>query len=268
MVASGLHFAYAASAPVLNGVDLQVRSGELVALFGPNGAGKSTLLKVLGGLLTPSKGTVQVGGQSIAGWGSLQRARSLARMPQGLDAWPDMKVGDLVRAGRYCHRPRRSWRGLFMTDASPGDSKVVQESMEATGIVEWQERSVRELSGGERERVLMARALAQRAPILLADEPTRSLDPAHQLEAFGLLRSQAQEGKTVLVVTHDWNLASQFADRLVCMASGQVVAQGTPEEVLRPEVLAPVFGSDLHFGFLPPGSAGAGRPFVLPWSRS
>ncbi|MFT4648924.1 MAG: iron complex transport system ATP-binding protein [Planctomycetota bacterium] len=265
MTASGLHFGYDANTPILKGVDLEVRAGELVALFGPNGAGKSTLLKVLGGLLSASEGTVHVAGESIEGWSSLKRAQHMARMPQGLDAWPDMKVGDLVRAGRYCHRPSRSWRGLFMTDASPGDHSAVQKAMQATGVAEWHDRSVRELSGGERERVLMARALAQGSSILLADEPTRSLDPSHQLEAFGLLKSQAQQGKAVLVVTHDWNLASQFADRLVCLAEGRIVAQGTPEQVLRAPILGPVFGSQLHFGTLPAGPQGEPRPFVLPW---
>ncbi|MDF1839132.1 MAG: ABC transporter ATP-binding protein [Planctomycetota bacterium] len=266
MAAKELHFAYTSEAPILRGVDLELRAGELVALFGPNGAGKSTLLKVIGGLLSPSQGSVRVGGDSIDGWSTLKRAQHMARMPQGLDAWPDMKVGDLVRAGRYCHRPTRSWRGLFMTDAAPGDHSAVQAAMEQTGTLDWQDRSVRELSGGERERVLMARALAQGSSILLADEPTRSLDPSHQLEAFGLLKNQASQGKAVLVVTHDWNLASQFADRLVCLAQGQIVAEGTPEQVLRAPVLGPVFGSQLHFGTLPPGSDGEARPFVLPWS--
>ncbi len=266
--AKGLHFAYASEAPILQGVDLELHAGEMVALFGPNGAGKSTLLKVIGGLLQPCAGEVRVGGEPIQNWSSLQRAQRMARMPQGLDAWPDMKVGDLVRAGRYCHRPSRSWRGLFLTDATPGDHSAVQEAMLATGTTAWRDRSVRELSGGERERVLMARALAQGAPILLADEPTRSLDPAHQLEAFGLLKDQAREDKAVLVVTHDWNLASQFADRLICLAQGRIVAQGTPSEVLRAEVLRPVFGSQLHFGSLPAGQNDAPRPFVLPWSGS
>lgn len=266
MGAAGLHFAYTAGAPILQGVDMELRAGELVALFGPNGAGKSTLLKLIGGLLTPDSGSVCVGGESIEGWSALKRAQCMARMPQGLDAWPDMKVGDLVRAGRYCHRPTRSWRGLFMTDAAPGDHAAVQNAMDQTGTTAWQDRSVRELSGGERERVLMARALAQGSQILLADEPTRSLDPSHQLEAFGLLKDQAEQGKAVLVVTHDWNLASQFADRLVCLAGGEIVAQGSPEEVLRAQVLGPVFGDQLHFGTLPPGPDGEARPFVLPWS--
>ncbi|MCA9000636.1 MAG: ABC transporter ATP-binding protein [Planctomycetes bacterium] len=264
--AEGVHFAYPQSAPVLNGVDLAIHGGELVALFGPNGAGKSTLLKVMGGLLAPSSGRVLVGGESIESWSAIRRARHLARMPQGLDAWPDMSVGDLVRSGRYCHQPRRTWRGLFMTDASPGDAQAVDRAIEATDIAAWIERSVRELSGGERERVLMARALAQGSEVLLADEPTRSLDPAHQLEAFELLRGQAREGKAVLVVTHDWNLASQFADRLVCLSEGRVVAEGTPKQVLQPAVLAPVFGSRLHFGSLPAAEAAGDRPFVLPWS--
>ncbi len=266
--AKDLRFGYASDTPILQGVDLDLHAGEMVALFGPNGAGKSTLLKVLGGLLKSSAGDVRVAGQGIENWNSLKRAQHMARMPQGLDAWPDMKVGDLVRAGRYCHRPARSWRGLFLTDATPGDHSAVQEAMRATGTTGWRDRSVRELSGGERERVLMARALAQGAPILLADEPTRSLDPAHQLEAFGLLKTQAGQGKAVLVVTHDWNLASQFADRLVCLAEGRIVAQGTPSQVLRADVLGPVFGSHLHFGSLPAGEGGEARPFVLPWSGS
>ncbi len=268
ITAEGLRFAYSPEAPILNGVDLELRAGQMVALFGPNGAGKSTLLKVIGGLLKPSAGDIRVGGEPIGNWNSLKRAQHMARMPQGLDSWPDMKVGDLVRAGRYCHKPTRSWRGLFLTDAAPGDHSAVHDAMQATGTTAWRDRSVRELSGGERERVLMARALAQGAPVLLADEPTRSLDPSHQLEAFELLKDQAQQGKAVLVVTHDWNLASQFADRLICLAAGAIVAEGTPSEVLKADVLGPVFGSQLHFGALPAGPDGESRPFVLPWSGS
>ncbi len=263
--AHGLAFAYGEGEPVLRDVSLELPAGELLALFGPNGAGKSTLLRVLGGLLQPSAGSVQVNGQAITQLSPLERARSVARMPQGLDVWPDVRVADLVWSGRYCHQRATGW-GPFAWGAErdPNGSAAVQAAVAATGCDAWWQRSVRELSGGERERVLLARALAQDAPILLADEPTRSLDPEHQLAAFEILREQAQAGRAVLVVTHDWNLASQFADRLICLAAGSVHAQGDPAEVLRPEVLEPIFGRHFHFGELPAG-AGPRAPFVLPW---
>jgi len=265
LVARDVAFGYGSEPDVLQGVSLSVRAGEMLALFGPNGAGKSTLLRILGGLLVPQRGEVRVLGQAVGALASTERARAIARMPQGLDAWPDMRVGDLIWSGRYCHQPKRSWRNAFLpTQVTRADAQAVEHAMQATDTFSWRERSVRELSGGERERVLLARALAQDSPVLLADEPTRSLDPGHQLEAFGLLREQAQAGRAVLVVTHDWNLASQFADRLVCLAQGRVVAEGTPGEVLRAKVLEPIYGAHLFFGDLP-RSAGGSTPFVLPW---
>ncbi len=262
--ARGIEFAYGQRPAVLQDVSLAVRPGELVAVFGPNGAGKSTLLRVLGGLLAPAKGTVCLQGQPLSSMAPMERARHVARMPQGLDTWPDVRVADLVTSGRYCHQRTKGW-GPFSWGAErdPGGAAAVQAAIAATGCDVWWERSLRELSGGERERVLLARALAQDAPILLADEPTRSLDPEHQLTTFEVLRTQARAGRAVLVVTHDWNLAGQFADRMVCLAGGGVHAEGQPLEVLRPDVLEPVFGRHFHFGRLP-GEVGEGAPFVLP----
>ncbi|MEZ5974424.1 MAG: ABC transporter ATP-binding protein [Planctomycetota bacterium] len=245
--ARGLTFAYPGREPVLRGVDLDLRAGEMVAVFGPNGAGKSTLLRVLAGLRQPDQGAVHAGSEALMSLPPRERARRIARMPQGLDHWPDTRVEDLVWGGRYCHIERRFWPGS--PSGASTDAQAVTRAMQRTGCEPWRERSVRELSGGQRERVLLARALAQDAPVLLADEPTRSLDPAQQLpRRLPSLRGRAAGTRAVLVVTHDWNLAAQFVDRLIFLAQGQVLADGEPGQVLRPEVLEPVYGRALHFG--------------------
>jgi len=257
--AQGLVFDYPGPLRAVDGIDIAVESGELVAVIGPNGAGKSTLLGLLSGLLDPQAGDVELSGRALGARSPRDRAREVAVVPQSLDRTPDVHVREFVLGGRYAHlgawgRPRTH------------DREAVQSALDACDVGELGDRLLTQLSGGQRQRVLVARALAQEAPVLLVDEPTSSLDPEHQLAVFELLARQTCEGRAVLVVTHEVNLASQFATRIVLLANARVAAEGDAEAVLRREVLSGVYGDRLAYGRLPVPGDPAGRPFVLPWS--
>lgn len=260
--ATGLEFAYPgdASGPVraLAGIDLSVADGELLAVIGPNGSGKSTLLRCLGGLLTPQVGRVELRGRPLGQLAERERALEIAMVPQYLPALPDVFVTDFVLGGRYAHMGR--WSG-----PAASDLRAVELALEAADVADLSARMMTELSGGQRQRVLVARALAQEARIWLVDEPTASLDPEHQIHVFGLISRTVQHDRAAVVVTHDLNLASQFATRLALVDGGRLVAEGSVDEVLRREVLEPVYGSALHFGTRRHVD-GSMRPFVLPWA--
>ncbi|MDF1799451.1 MAG: ABC transporter ATP-binding protein [Planctomycetota bacterium] len=241
----------------LDGVDGYLRRGELVAVLGPNGAGKSTLVRLLAGLAQPLGGSVHLAGKPLERLGHRERAREVALVPQHLDRVPEMHVGDFVLGGRYAHLG--PWR-----KHTAADHAATEAAFRGCDIEGLEGRLLSTLSGGQRQRALIARALAQESPILLVDEPTNSLDPRHQLAIFELLADLAAADRAVLVVTHDLNLASQFATRLVLMDEGRIVAQGPAEVVLRREVLEPVYGDGLTYGELD-AAGGLRRPFVLPW---
>jgi iron complex transport system ATP-binding protein len=253
-----LRHVYEGGFRALDGIDLTVEPGELVCVLGPNGAGKSTLLRVLAGLVVPTHGTVQLEGRVLASLGAKERARSIALVPQALRALPDVTVETFVGYGRYAHM------GLFAR-RRPSDREAVRRALELADAADLARRPLAELSGGQRQRALIARALAQEARLLLIDEPTIALDPEHQVLAFEQIARLTCEGRAALVVTHDMNLASQFATRILLLDAGRVAAQGSVSEVLRAERLAPVYGPNLAYGTLPgPGGEGT-RPFVLPW---
>ncbi len=255
--ARSLAAGYARGAPVLRAVELALDPGELVCVLGTNGAGKSCLLKTLGGLLAPLQGEVRVGGRSLAGLAPRARARAIASVPQGLRALPDTDVETFVVGGRYAHM------GLFARGAAR-ERALVDAALARADAADCAGRALHELSGGQLQRVLVARALAQEAAVLLFDEPTASLDPEHQVGLWQTVRRLVGEGRAALVATHELNLASRFATRIVLLAAGLVAAQGTPEEVLRPAVLEPVFGPHLLFAREPEPP---GRPLVVPWPR-
>ena len=219
---------------VLKDISLALSSGHLVALVGPNGAGKTTLLRALAGLL-PSDGVIHVGGEALSSLGLRERARRFAYLPQGhIVHWP-LPARDIVALGRYPHGATDPAR------LSAKDSEAVQRAMRATDVVEFSQRRVTELSGGERSRVALARVLAVEAPVILADEPTASLDPRYQLDVMKSLRAAADQGVLVIVVTHDLSLAARFADHLLVLKEGCLVAQGTPAVALSEQVMADVF---------------------------
>ena len=188
-----------------------------------------------------------------------ERARRIAVVPQYLPALPEVEVERFVESGRYAHVGRFGGLGA-------GDREVVESALERCDARDLAARALDALSGGQRQRVLVARALAQEADLLLVDEPTNALDPAHQIAVLDLLAGLAGSGRACLVVTHDLVLAAQYASRLVLLDAGRVVASGTPAEVLRREVLEPVYGTSLWYGAWPQGSgARSGGPFVLPF---
>ena len=219
---------------VLNDISLSLSSGHLVALVGPNGAGKTTLLRALAGLL-PSDGAIHVGGEALPSLALRERARRFAYLPQGhVVHWP-LPARDVVALGRYPHGATDPAR------LSPKDSEAVLRAMRATDVVEFSDRRVTELSGGERSRVALARVLAVEAPVILADEPTASLDPRYQLDVMKTLRAAADRGVLVIVVTHDLGLAARFADAVLVLSEGRLVAQGAPAAALSEQVMADVF---------------------------
>ena len=257
--ARGLAHTYEDGPRALDGVDFALDDGELAVVIGPNGSGKSTLLKLLAGLLTPSAGDVALDGRPIGQWPVRERARSVAVVPQFLPALPDLLVSDFVLGGRYAHFQR--WRA-----ASVHDHEVVRGALARCDAADVALRSMHEISGGQRQRVLLARALAQEARVLLVDEPTNSLDPEHQVRVFALLQELVRAGRSACVITHDLNLASQFATRICLLSAGRVASDGPVASVLRREVLEPVYGEHLYYGRFDDGRGGGG-PFVLPWLR-
>ena len=210
--------------------------GELTVLVGPNGAGKTTLMRALDGLV-PSQGTIEIEGRPLTQIPPRERARLMGYLPQGnVFYWP-MPVEAIVGLGRYPH-------GDPFAAPTPADTVAVNEALAATATQAFAHRAVTTLSGGERARVALARALATQAPILLVDEPTVSLDVRHQLVVMELLRKAARNGGAVLAVVHDLSLAARFADRVLVMEKGRIIAQGRPAETLDPARIAEVFGVD------------------------
>jgi iron complex transport system ATP-binding protein len=219
---------------VLNDVSLALSPGHLVALVGPNGAGKTTLLRALAGLI-PSEGEIEIGGQTLASLPLRERAKRFGYLPQGhVVHWP-LPARDIVALGRYPHGATDPAR------LSPKDTEAVLRAMQAVDVMEFSDRRVTELSGGERSRVALARALAVEAPVILADEPTASLDPRHQIDVMKNLRVTADNGVLVIVVTHDLGLAARFADHVLVLCEGRLVSQGAPVEALSEQVMADVF---------------------------
>jgi iron complex transport system ATP-binding protein len=219
---------------VLKDISLALSPGHLVALVGPNGAGKTTLLRALAGLV-PATGAIDVGGEALSSLRLSQRARRFAYLPQGhLVHWP-LPAQDIVALGRYPHGATDPAR------LSPDDAEAVLRAMQAADVVELRERRVTELSGGERSRVALARVFAVEAPVILADEPTSSLDPRHQIDVMKALRAAADQGALVIVVTHDLGLAARFADTILVLSDGRLVSQGAPAQALSEQVMADVF---------------------------
>jgi iron complex transport system ATP-binding protein len=219
---------------VLKDISLALSPGHLVALVGPNGAGKTTLLRALAGLV-PSNGVIEVDGAALSSLSLRERARRFAYLPQGhIVHWP-LPARDIVALGRYPHGATDPAR------LTPRDRDAVLRAMQLTDVVEFSDRRVTELSGGERSRVALARVFAVEAPVILADEPTSSLDPRHQIDVMKTLRQAADKGALVIVVTHDLGLAARFADTLLVLSEGRLVSQGAAAEALSEQVMADVF---------------------------
>jgi iron complex transport system ATP-binding protein len=221
---------------VLRGVNLSVTAGEVLALIGPNGVGKSTLIRAASGGLKPSGGRVLIAGQDVHRLRVEERARLMAVVPQATRLPESFSVFETVLMGRT---PYLGWLGR----ESEKDRSAVRAALERTCTLDLADRPIGELSGGEQQRVLIARALAQSAHTLLLDEPTAHLDLKHQANVLSLVRSLAHDEQyAVLIALHDLNLAAQYADRVALLSNGTIAAIGTPEEVLTEENLSPAYG--------------------------
>jgi iron complex transport system ATP-binding protein len=219
---------------IVDSVSLNLRAGELTILLGPNGAGKTTLLSCLSGVKMPARGIVSLNTIPLSAMPQRSRARQLGYLPQTSDVHWALDVQTLVALGRMPHRGR--FGGM-----SGQDHAAVAAALAQTDTTQFADRPVTELSGGERARVLLARVLAGQPHWILADEPLTHLDPAHQLDVAHLLQKSARAGIGVCAVLHDLSLAARFADRIVLMAGGKVVADGTAGKVLTPANLRDVY---------------------------
>jgi ABC-type cobalamin/Fe3+-siderophores transport system ATPase subunit len=235
VVATGLRFSYPGRGPVLDGVDLAVGPGELVALLGTNGSGKTTLLHLVSGTLRPDAGSITLFGRSLGDWRRLEVARRVAVLPQTLDLPAGFRVGELVAMGRLPHARSR----FGTTDA---DAMAVERALRDADALDLAARPVAELSGGERQRAGIAMALAQEPSLLLLDEPAIHLDLAHQLWLLEMIdRLRMRRGMAVVAVLHDLAMASA-CPRIAVLDGGRIAADGAPDRVLHPDLVRRVFG--------------------------
>ncbi|MGK5631984.1 ABC transporter ATP-binding protein [Streptomyces sp. URMC 123] len=239
------------------GVDLTVPAGRVVAIVGPNGCGKSTLLRTVARLHRPESGSVRVGGADIWELKQRQAAHRIALLPQAPEAPEAVTVAGLVRYGRHPHQ------GLFR-QWSREDERAVREALESTGVAELAGRRLDRLSGGQRQRCWLAMVLAQRTPVVLLDEPTSALDLGHAVEVLTLVREVAAAGRTVVMVLHDLASAARYADTLVAMKAGRVLAAGPPRDIVDTALVRELYGVDADILSAP----GDGSPVVVPTART
>lgn len=236
---------------ILSDIELEVRTGEVLALVGPNGAGKSTLLSVLSGDLSPAKGTVELDGRPIGSYRPLELARRRAVLSQANVVSFPFRVLEIVQMGRS------PW---IRTAELADDQAAVLEAIEATDIAHLLGRRFTTLSGGEQARVSLARVLAQRTPVVFLDEPTASLDLRHQEDVMRLARELAAVGRAVVVVVHDLSLAGAYADRIALLDHGRLDAVGAPAEVMTADRVGRVYGLEVQIHRV----GASDRPIVLP----
>lgn len=250
----GVSFRYGPE-PVLEGIDLDIAAGAQVGILGPNGAGKSTMLRLLAGILAPAKGRVFLGGLDLASIKSAHRARQIAFVPQGSRMAFDFSVMEIVLMGRS---PRLGLLGI----EGESDLKEARRALEFTDLLDFAERPMSSLSSGERQRVVIARALAQQAETLLLDEPTAFLDLGNQVRIHKILEDLNRERRTTVVfVSHDLNLAARHAARLIVLAKGRILADGPPEAVLTPATLRSAYGVEARI--VPDPTSGVPTVFVV-----
>lgn len=260
--ANNVSFAYVTRHPtpalVLDEVSLTIEPGAIVGLLGPNGSGKTTLLRLLAGMLRPHEGQVLLDGQPIAGFPRRAIARRMAMVPQDTHTAFDYRVVDMVLMGRYPHLGAFELEGV-------DDLDIARSALLSTGTAALETRSFATLSGGEKQRVVIAAALAQASDILLLDEPTTSLDLGYQLEIAALLkRLNIERGMTMVLSTHDLGLAASMCHHIVLLKDGKVIAQGATEETLTPENIRRLYDVDADVQY----HARAGHLTVVPIARA
>ncbi len=225
--------------PFIHDVSFDFRAGELFNVVGPNGAGKTTLLYMIGGILNPQAGQILLGGIPLNSFKRQVLARIMTIIPAESNIAFDFTVYDIVSMGRYpYHSPLES--------LNDNDREIIREAIERTGLAKYKNKIFNQLSSGERQRVLIARALAQKTPILLMDEPTVHLDIHYQLDIYRLAQSLAHDKNlTVFMISHNLNYASMYSDRIMLMCEGRIVKIGIPDDILQPELLSDVYGTAL-----------------------
>ncbi|PIG97062.1 ABC transporter ATP-binding protein [Deinococcus sp. UR1] len=241
---------------IIPDLNLSIPAGQVTSIIGPNGCGKSTLLRALARLLPPGRGQVLLDGQALHTLTGRDIARRLAILPQGPTAPEGLSVEELVWFGRHPHQGRFPVR-------RPGDREAVEWALDQTGMRVFAGRALDDLSGGQRQRAWIAMSLAQQTDILLLDEPTTYLDPAHQLEVLHLAqRLNREQGKTVVMVLHDLNQAARYSDHLIALRGGEIYAHGPAAGVLTHDMLRDVFGLKAHLLTDPD----TGCPHVIPYA--
>ncbi|WP_342479363.1 ABC transporter ATP-binding protein [Paenibacillus sp. FSL F4-0097] len=244
-----------AEATIVKGLNLSIPTGKITALVGANGSGKSTILKTMARIMKPKSGTVMLDGKSIHNFSTKEVARQLAILPQNPTAPDGLTVSELVSYGRFPHQ-----KGFGTMTAE--DRNIISNALSVTGMESFHDRPIDRLSGGQRQRAWIAMALAQETDILFLDEPTTFLDMAHQLEVLQLLQKlNEEEGRTIIMVVHDLNHATRYAQHMVAIKSGTVVSEGSPTEVMTPDVLREVFG--IEADIVPDPRTGV--PLCLPY---
>lgn len=244
-----LEFGYSKE-KILRGINLNILSGEHVSILGPNGAGKSTLIKCMDGLLKPQKGNIIVDDMSIINMKREEISKKIGYVPQSSTSLFMLKVFDMVLLGR---RPHTTWR------SSDKDKKKVLNALRLLNIEHLAMKNFNELSGGQRQKVIIARAIVQETDVLLLDEATSNLDIRHQLEVMSIIRKLVDDlGISVAMIVHDLNIAARFSDKIIIMNEGKIVACGTPEEVLTEENISSVYGVEICISNI------KNKPYVVP----
>lgn len=242
---------------VLNNIDLEIQPGEILALIGPNGAGKSTLIRALSGVIPAQSGTVTLNGLNAAKLSSMQRARRISVVPQAVSLPPAFTVWETVLLGRTPYLN-------FLGQVSAQDEALAFVALEQVDAIHLKDSLISEISGGEQQRVLLARALVQDTPIMLMDEPTTHLDLRHQLDLLKLMADHTRKKNlAVLATLHDLNLASMFADRIAIMQGGVLCVAGTPQETITSEIINSVYGVPVHIVNHPDTN----KPLIMPSTK-
>lgn len=254
---NNISFAYDESGSVLKDISLKVKRGEFVGILGPNGSGKTTLLKIISGALKPTAGITYLEGKRIENFKHKERAKSIAVVPQESSIPFSFSALEVVLMGRSPYLP-------FFGFETKEDISIAKEAMSTTDVLQFETRSIQELSGGEKQRVVVARALAQRPNILLLDEPTTYLDIRHQSDLYRTIKNKNIDAHlTVVTVMHDINLASTYCDRIIFIKNGKIIADGIPNDVVKYAMIKEVFETDVYVGI----NDLTGKPYYVPFAE-